>query len=250
MRGPVDTPVELTIRRGDRDPFAATILRAEIKVKHTAHRLLQPGVGYLRVTSFMHEELDKEVRAAIDELIAEGARGLILDLRNNPGGRLPQAHRISEMFVPQGTIVTTRTRIPGESSRLEADPSTPKYDLPLVVLQNGGSASASEILAGTLKEHGLATIVGERSFGKGSVQRILPLEPYRCALALTIATYHLPSGATPHKTGIEPDVHVALDEEQAASMARQGIYTWDEEAAAQDPQLQEAVRQLQLKLGR
>lgn len=246
MRGKVDTPVELTIRREERT-LTFTVLRAKVKIKHFTKRLLRPGVGYLRVTSFMSDDLSEGVEAAIKELVAKGAKGLVIDLRNNPGGLLPQAQRISDLFVKEGKIVSTRSRL-GEEQSLDADPERVKYDLPLVILINGGSASASEILAGTLREHGLATLVGTKSFGKGSVQRILPLEPFPCALALTVATYHLPSGKTPHKVGIVPDIEVKLTEEQAIGLLSRTNYSWDEELARQDPQLGKAVEVLESKL--
>ncbi len=247
MRGPVDTPVELTIRRGDRQPFTVSVVRAEVQVKDTAHRMLGPpakGIGYLRISSFMHEHLDREVAAALADLQAKGARALVIDLRNNPGGLLTQAHRIADMFVKRGVIVSTRTRLAGEAQVLDAKDGG-EVELPLAVLINGGSASASEILAGTLKEHGLAVLVGEKSFGKGSVQRVMALEPFQSALALTVATYHLPSGATPHKVGVQPDVEVKLTEQQALLLPVRSNYTVKEEQLEADPQLLAAIEELQ-----
>lgn len=246
MRGEVDSPVELTLRRGDRE-LTITVLRAKVKIKHTAHNMLGKDVGYLRITSFMHEKLSEIVQSAIVDLKKQGAQGLIIDLRNNPGGLLTQAHRIADLFVPNGLIVSTKTRLLDESRRLSADPKSKKFDLPIVVVINGGSASASEILAGTLQDHKLATIVGSKSFGKGSVQRVLPLEPYRCALALTVATYHLPSGVTPHKRGIKPNVLIELDEEQIRKLAERTNYTEDKNLE-RDPQLQAALTTLRGKL--
>lgn len=248
MRGKVDTPVELTVRRGERT-LTFTLLRATVKIKHFTRRLLRPGVGYVRVTSFMSDDLSEGIESAIQELQAEGAKSLVIDLRNNPGGLLPQAQRISDLFVKRGKIVSTRSRL-GEEQALEADPERAKYVLPLAILINGGSASASEILAGTLREHGLATLIGTKTFGKGSVQRVLPLEPFPCALALTVATYHLPSGKTPHKVGIEPDIEVKLTEEQALGLLGRTNYAWDEKLAREDPQLRRAVEELEAKLGR
>lgn len=250
MRGPVDSPVELTIRRGGRE-LSVTVVRAEVKVRDTAHRMLgpdAPGVGYLRISSFMHEALDVEVETALEALADQGMRALVIDLRNNPGGLLTQAHRLADMFVRKGVIVSTRTRIAGESRVLTAANDGDELDIPLAVLINGGSASASEILAGTLEEHGLAVLVGERSFGKGSVQRVMPLDPYGGALALTVATYHLPSGATPHKVGVTPDVIVELSEEQELELIKRTNYTVDEEHLEADPQLSAAVKELAKRL--
>ncbi len=247
MRGKIGTPVELRLQRGDRE-LTVTVIRATIEIKPTAHELIGE-VGYLRISSFMHERLSELVSAAIADLTKRGAKALIIDLRNNPGGLLTQAHRIADFFVPEGVIVSTRTRLPHEARKLFADPETKKVKLPLAVLINGGSASASEILAGTLKEHSLATVIGQKSFGKGSVQRVLPLDPYRCALALTVATYHLPSGATPHKNGIAPDVLVELGEEQARRLVTRTNYTHDDDLA-NDPQMQEALKRLRAKLKR
>lgn len=250
MRGKVDSPVEITIRRGERT-LTLTVLRAKVKIKHFTKRLLKlgnkQGVGYLRITSFMRDGLSKVVEKAIKELQAEGAQAIVIDLRNNPGGLLPEAHRISDLFVTEGKIVSTRSRI-GEEQVLIADPKRPKFKLPVAILINGGSASASEILAGTLREHGLATLVGTKSFGKGSVQRILPLDPFPCALALTVATYHLPSGKTPHKQGIEPDHVVELTEAQALALLTRTNYSWDAKRAKEDPQLRKAVELLEAKL--
>lgn len=246
MRGKVDSPVEITIRRGERT-LTLTVLRAKVKIKHFTKRLLNTEIGYLRITSFMSDGLSKGVEAAIKELKGKGAKAIVIDLRNNPGGLLPEAHRISDLFVPKGKIVSTRSRL-GEEQVLIADPKRPKFKLPVAVLINGGSASASEILAGTLREHGLATLIGTKSFGKGSVQRILPLEPFPCALALTVATYHLPSGKTPHKLGIKPDHEVVLTEAQALALLARTNYSWDAKRAAEDPQLRKAVELLEAKL--
>lgn len=238
MRGPVDTPVELRMRRVERR-FTVSIVRAKVEIKYVAARMLRDKVGYLRITSFMHETLHEEVDAALKDLERQGCKSLVLDLRNNPGGLLEEAREVADLFVPDGVIVSTRTRMAGEARTLRADPDVTKWRLPMAVLINGGSASASEILAGVLREHRLATLVGEKSFGKGSVQRVLPLDPFGCAIALTVATYHLPSGATPHKVGIEPDLVVTLTDEQQAELAGRTAYTVDEEGS--DPQLEAAI---------
>jgi carboxyl-terminal processing protease len=245
MRGDVDSPIELRLRRGDRR-FTVTIVRAKVAVRYTAHRMLPGGIGYLRISSFMYETLHDEVAAALEDLDRHGLRALVIDLRNDPGGLLEEARAIADMFVPKGVIVSTRTRIPGESRELDADPGVKKWRIPLAVLVNGGSASASEILAGVLRDHKLATLVGEKTYGKGSVQRVLPLDPYGCAVALTVATYHLPSGVTPHKVGLTPDVVVPLTDEQATALIARTNYTVDAEAS--DPQLDAAVDVLEKRL--
>ncbi|MDC3378842.1 S41 family peptidase [Planctomycetota bacterium] len=248
MRGQEDTPVELTIRRGERQPFTVSIVRAKIELKFTSHEMIGDDVGYLRVTSFMNEELDQAVTNAVTELQAAGAQGLVIDLRNNPGGLLQQAHAIADLFVDHGVVVSTRARIAIRSRVLSATQSPDTFKLPIVVLVNEGSASASEILAGTLREHGLAEIVGMKTFGKGSVQQVLPLDRFGCALALTIATYHLPSGMTPNKVGLTPDLEVAVDDEQAANVAQRPLYDGEGDPEPEDEivdnQLDAAVARL------
>lgn len=239
MRGEVDTPVELRLRRGEQE-LTRTLLRAQVQVRALASRLLERQVGYVRISTFMQDDLDREVQAAILTLKQRGARAFVIDLRGNPGGLLSQAWAIANLFVREGTIVSTRTRLPGEDRTLLAEPASPKLDPgPLVVLIDGNSASASEILAGTLRDHGLARLVGTKSYGKGSVQRVIPLEPYACALALTVATYHLPSGETPHKKGVTPDVTVELSEEQQVALLGRSNYSVEKEPI--DPQLQAAL---------
>lgn len=238
MRGKIDTPVELRVERGERT-FTVSIVRASVEIRSVASRMLDDGVGYLRLTSFMDVALHEKVAAALQALERQGAKRLVLDLRLNPGGLLEEARAVADLFVPEGVIVSTRTRMAGEARTLRADPDARKWRLPIAVLIDEGSASASEILAGVLRDHKLATLVGAKTFGKGSVQRVLPLDPFGCALALTIATYHLPSGATPHKVGIEPDVAVAITDEQRAKLVARTPYTIDAEEI--DPQLQAAI---------
>lgn len=245
MRGPVDTPVELRVERGERT-FTVSIVRANVEIRSVASRMLGGGVGYLRIISFMDVALHEKVVAALQTLERQGAKALVLDLRLNPGGLLEEARAVADLFVPEGVIVSTRTRMAGEARTLRADPEARKWRLPIAVLIDQGSASASEILAGVLRDHQLATLVGEKTFGKGSVQRVLPLDPFGCALALTIATYHLPSGATPHKVGIEPDVVVTLTDEQRAKLAARTAYTVEDEEI--DPQLQAAIDLLRARL--
>lgn len=250
MRGQIDSPVELMLGRGDKR-ITVTLVRAKVEVRYTAERLLtgaagEAPVGYLRVTSFMREGLHGLVRDAIERLERQGAKALVIDVRNNPGGLLEEAALIADLFVPgDGVVVSTRDR-EGERRILKANPATKKVSLPIAVLINEGSASASEILAGVLRDHRLATLFGQKSFGKGSVQRVLPLDPYGCALALTVATYHLPSGATPHKVGVKPDVEVKLTEEQVNDLLSRTNYTVKDEHG--DPQLDAALEHLRARV--
>ena len=215
MRGRVGSDIKLTIRRSGRDPFDVTITRAIIKIKSVRSRL-EGKVGYLRVTTFS-ERTDKGVKEAMQKLNEEAGGkldGLVVDLRNNPGGLLDQAVAVSDAFLDKGEIVSTRTRQSEDTQRFNARPGDVAKDLPIVVLINGGSASASEIVAGALQDHGRAVILGTKSFGKGSVQTIIPL-PGHGAMRLTTARYYTPSGRSIQAVGIEPDIvakQVKLDE--------------------------------------
>jgi carboxyl-terminal processing protease len=231
MRGEVDSPVELVMARGDKR-MTMTVVRARVALKTVASRLLPGDIGLVRITSFMHEGLHDEVQAALEQMKAKGMKALVIDLRNNPGGLLEEAYTVADLFVPaDGVVVSTRSRI-GAPRVLRAT-SGQKWTLPIAVLVDATSASASEILAGVLRDHRLATLVGQKTFGKGSVQRVLPLDPYGCALALTVATYHLPNGATPHKVGVTPDVLVELPEDQTAVLLDTAVYGDSQEKDAQ-----------------
>ncbi len=206
MRGRVGSDIKLTIRRGGREPFDVTITRAIIKIKSVRSRL-EGKVGYLRVTSFS-ERTDKGVKEAMKKLHEEAGGkldGLVIDLRNNPGGLLDQAVAVSDAFLDKGEIVSTRTRRSEDTQRFNARPGDLAKGVPIVVLINGGSASASEIVAGALQDHGRAVILGTKSFGKGSVQTIIPL-PGHGAMRLTTARYYTPSGRSIQAVGIEPDI--------------------------------------------
>ena len=206
MRGRVGSDIKLTIRRSGRDPFDVTITRAIIKIKSVRSRL-EGKVGYLRVTTFS-ERTDKGVKEAMQKLNEEAGGkldGLVVDLRNNPGGLLDQAVAVSDAFLDKGEIVSTRTRQSEDTQRFNARPGDVAKDLPIVVLINGGSASASEIVAGALQDHGRAVVLGTKSFGKGSVQTIIPL-PGHGAMRLTTARYYTPSGRSIQAVGIEPDI--------------------------------------------
>ena len=209
MRGEVGTDIILTIMRGDEEPFDVSLTRDIIRIQSVRSRVEGDNVGYIRVTSFTEQTSDG-VEAAVESLMAEldgDAAGFILDLRNNPGGLLEQAIAVTDAFLDRGEIVTTRSRHEEESQRFNAHDGDLIEDAPLVVLINGGSASASEIVAGALQDHGRAVLLGTSSFGKGSVQTIVPL-PGHGAMRLTTARYYTPSGRSIQALGIDPDIEV------------------------------------------
>jgi carboxyl-terminal processing protease len=208
MRGPVGSEINLTVRREDREPFEVSIIRDVIRIKAVRSRL-EGKVGYVRISSF-NEQTQENLEQAFDELNREAGgtlQGLVLDLRNNPGGLLSQAVAVSDAFLDKGEIVSTRSRRSEETQRFNARAGDLANDLPMVVLINGGSASASEIVAGALQDHRRAIILGTKSFGKGSVQTIIPLTGYG-AIRLTTARYYTPSGRSIQAKGIEPDIEV------------------------------------------
>jgi carboxyl-terminal processing protease len=209
MRGAPDTEITVTIRRQGVDPFDLKMKRAVIKVQSVRHRL-EGDVGYLRITSF-NEQTQGGIENAIKDIntkLGTKLRGYVLDLRNNPGGLLDQAVSISDSFLERGEIVSTRTRRLEDTQRYNSKPGDLAAGKPLVVLINDGSASASEIVAGALQDHGRAVLLGVKSFGKGSVQTIVPLGRGESAMRLTTARYYTPSGRSIQATGIEPDIEV------------------------------------------
>ena len=210
MRGPVDSPIKLMIRRGDTQPFTVTLKRAIIKVASVKSQLIGTDIGYIRITSF-NEQSDSGVQSAMKDLKAKAGNnlaGIVLDLRNNPGGLLDQAIAVSNDFMNQGEIVSTRGRHPEDAQRFDAKAGGDLTNgLPMVVLINGGSASASEIVAGALQDHHRAVLLGTTSFGKGSVQTIIQL-PGQGAIRLTTARYYTPSGRSIQDKGIEPDITI------------------------------------------
>ncbi len=208
MRGRVGEDIVLTILRGDLEPFDVTVTRDVIRIQSVRWRT-EGNIGYIRIASFT-EQTASGVKRAIDGIAAElGADviGFVLDLRNNPGGLLDQAVEVSDIFLEQGEIVSTRGRHEDLAQRYNADPDDLIEGLPMVVLINGGSASASEIVAGALQDHGRAVLLGTESFGKGSVQTIIPLGG-QGAMRLTTARYYTPSGRSIQALGIEPDIEV------------------------------------------
>jgi carboxyl-terminal processing protease len=215
MRGAVNTSVKLKVLRGEKkDPQDFTLTRAIIQIKSVREHQEGDDIGYIRITQF-NEQTFEGVRNAIlkfqSDIPADKFKGYILDLRNNPGGLLDQSIAVSNAFLDHGEIVSTRGRNADETQRYNARPGDLSKGKPLVILVNGGSASASEIVAGALQDHKRATIIGTRSFGKGSVQTIIPLGQNNGAVRLTTARYYTPSGRSIQAKGIEPDQVVLED---------------------------------------
>ncbi|HMF06302.1 MAG TPA: S41 family peptidase [Methylocella sp.] len=215
MRGPPDTSVTLKVVRGaNKDPQDIKVTRAVIQIKSVRARQEGEDIGYIRITQFNEQTFDG-VRAEIQKFQAEipaaKFKGYILDLRNNPGGLLDQSIAVVNCFLDRGEIVSTRGRNPDETMRYNAHPGDLSKGKPVLVLINGGSASASEIVAGALQDHKRATVLGSRSFGKGSVQTIIPLGQNNGAVRLTTARYYTPSGRSIQAKGIDPDVVVLQD---------------------------------------
>ncbi|MBY4678914.1 S41 family peptidase [Marinobacterium arenosum] len=209
MRGKPGSPIVLTIvREGVEKPLQITVVRDVIRVASVKSRLLDDNYGYLRITQFQVNTGQELVRQIEQLRERTELQGLVLDLRNNPGGVLHAAVDVSNAFLDEGLIVYTQGRLPNSEQRFSATSETVESKLPLVVLINGGSASASEIVAGALQDHHRAVIMGEDSFGKGSVQTVLPLDEER-ALKLTTARYYTPSGRSIQAQGIKPDIPVA-----------------------------------------
>jgi carboxyl-terminal processing protease len=227
LRGEQGTKVTITVaREGEEGTRDYTIERDVIEVKSVPYAFeVAPGVGYLRLSTFS-ETTGEEVRAAIDRLQARGARSLVLDLRDNPGGLLSQAVDVTESFVPKGSLVVfTKGRAPHSSSRVYAEGGQPHTEQPLVVLLNGGSASASEIVAGALQDLDRGLVVGTTSFGKGSVQSLIELADKGTAIKLTTARYYTPSGRSIHRDAWNhaladgDGLEAALEDERAADEA-------------------------------
>src|SRR6478752_2851718 len=209
MRGPVNSDIALTVRREGRDPFDVKLTRAIIKIRSVRSHLEGKDIGYIRITSF-NEQTDINLNNAMKKLKQEAGKklaGIVLDLRNNPGGLLDQAVAVSDAFLDRGEIVSTRGRRSEDAQRYNARPGDIASGLPVAVLINGGSASASEIVAGALQDHHRAVVMGTKSFGKGSVQTIIPLAGHG-AMRLTTARYYTPSGRSIQARGIDPDIVV------------------------------------------
>ena len=209
MRGPKGTKVKLTIiRKGERKPLEFELVRDIISIRSVRSRSLEPGYGYAKISSFQSGTAS-DLRKALDQLESAGGplQGLILDLRNDPGGLLDQAVEVSDEFLEEGLIVYTGGRLDNQKMRFEAHKNAKPRNYPIVVLINSGSASASEIVAGALQDHKRAILLGEPSFGKGSVQTVIPLND-GSAIRLTTSLYYTPSGRSIQAKGIEPDILV------------------------------------------
>ncbi len=224
MRGPSGTKLRLTLHRnGLPDLFTVTLTRAVIKIKSVKSKMMPGGYGYIRVSTFQ-EDTNSGVEKAIDKLTKEDhghLKGLILDLRDNPGGLLNQAVKVSNDFLDGGLVVYTQGRDPSQEQKYFAQHKSHFSDYPMVVLVDGGTASASEIVSGALQDHRRAIIVGTQTFGKGSVQTILPLDDHS-ALRLTTARYYTPNGRSIQAVGITPNVEVENPKPTLASIEKQG----------------------------
>ena len=208
MRGEPGTEVTVTIAREGMEPFEVTVVREVIAITSVRSRLLEPGYAYVRIAQFRlntGEELEDELRELYEE--HGELKGVVLDLRNNPGGVLQASVRVVDAFIEEGSIVSTKGRLEGNDMTFSASLSTIAPDVPLVVLVNNGSASASEIVAGALQDHSRAVVMGTQSFGKGSVQTVLQLDDAR-AIKLTTSLYYTPSGRSIQAQGITPDIIV------------------------------------------
>ena len=249
LRGPVGSEISIMVQRAQDEPFEVSIIRDEIKIKSVRSRLYDT-IGYVRITTFS-EQTTPGLMNAVDDLYAEtdgNLSGIVLDLRNNPGGLLNEAIRVSDAFLEEGEIVSTRGRDDSDIQHAYARAGDITRGLPIVILINSGSASASEIVAGALKDHRRAILMGTRSFGKGSVQTIVPL-PGHGAMRLTTARYFTPSGVSIQARGIEPDIEVVLariekveggpvreeDLRGALDKGKSDSKTEDDDAADDDP---------------
>src|SRR5262245_28120419 len=239
MRGEVGSSIRLTIIRGEQEPFDVVLKRAVIAVKSVRWELEQGNVGYVRISSFS-EKTDSGLREAIAKLkeaTKNDLQGLVIDLRNNPGGLLDQAIAVSDDFLEKGEIVSTRGRKAEEAQRWNAESGDLVAGQPIVILINGGSASASEIVSGALQDQHRAIVLGTKSFGKGSVQSIIPI-PNHGAIRLTTARYYTPSGRSIQAKGIEPDILVQQAKVEALGPER-GTHEADLRGALSNPDEQE-----------
>jgi carboxyl-terminal processing protease len=209
MRGKPGTKVKLTIRRANEKAFDVTLKREEIKIRSVKNSIKNKEIAYIRISAF-NEGIDDNITKVLQDMQKEtnnDIKGLVIDVRNNPGGLLDQAVAVSDLFLEKGEIVSTRSRNEDDTLKYNAKEGDIAKGLPIVVLINDGSASASEILAGALQDHKRAVIMGEKSFGKGSVQSVIPFGKYG-AIKLTTARYYTPSGRSIQAKGIEPDIEV------------------------------------------
>lgn len=209
MRGKIGTKIKLSVRRANTKPFEVTLKREEIKIHSVKTEIKNDDILYVRISSFA-EDNDKEISKAVQDArkkLKNKLAGIVIDVRNNPGGLLDQAVAVSDLFLDKGEIVSTRSRNEEDTVRYTAQSGDIASGLPIVVIINEGSASASEIVAGALQDHHRAIVIGEKSFGKGSVQTVIPLGEYG-AMRITTARYYTPSGRSIQAKGIEPDILV------------------------------------------
>lgn len=209
MRGKIGTKVKLSVRRANAKPFEVTLKREEIKIHSVKTEIKNDDILYIRISSFA-EENDKEITKAVKDAqkkLKNKLAGIVIDVRNNPGGLLDQAVAVADLFLDKGEIVSTRSRNEEDTVKYTAQTGDIAVGLPIVVVINEGSASASEIVAGALQDHHRAIVIGEKSFGKGSVQTVIPLGEYG-AMRITTARYYTPSGRSIQAKGIEPDILV------------------------------------------
>ncbi len=226
MRGPKGTTVVITVlRENEKEPIDFTLVRDIIPIRSVKSTTLEPGYGYIRITNFRDSTTD-DVVAALEKLEQDdlGLKGLVLDLRDNPGGILSQAISVSDLFIDQGTILTIKGRLDKHNNVYKARRNDVPREYPLIVLVNSGSASASEIVAGALKDHNRALLLGTQTFGKGSVQTVESLRD-GYGLKFTIARYYTPSGQSIQATGIKPDITVQREEQnnQEKSESSEGL---------------------------
>ncbi len=237
MRGPVGTPISITLAREGADPIDVSLTREIISVRAVVSRM-EGDVGVIRISTF-NERTGAALEDAIREVRRQGGaalKGVVIDLRNNPGGLLDQANRVSDAFLDGGEITSTRGRQPDDIQRYNARRGDMLEGVPVIVLINGGSASASEIVAGALQDRGRAIVMGVTSFGKGSVQTVIPLKGGRDgALRLTTARYFTPSGRSIQGSGIEPDLEVAQTRVDPDRLRRLGLSEADLPKAISNP---------------
>jgi carboxyl-terminal processing protease len=242
MRGPAGSSVRLTVRRpGHAELLNFSLRRAKVEVRSVAQQDLEPGYGYVRISGFSETTAD-DVAHALARLKRDnphGLKGLVLDLRNNPGGVLEASVAVADAFLDHGLIVSADGRTADSRFRMDATPGDLIGGAPMIVLVNGGSASAAEILAGALKDHGRAELIGHKTYGKGSVQTVMPLS-HGGALKLTTSLYFTPSGASIHEKGILPDVIIDGPDEPAADLDAAGSTT----LSARDPEVHLALEEL------
>jgi len=250
IKGLPDTQVTLTMFRKGRDPFKVTLTRKIIELKTVKARMLPDHIGYIRITEF--SKIMKTFDAEVKKLIDNGAKGLILDLRFNPGGLLEECVELADRFLEDGVIVTTKGRTDDDLREMKAKAEGTLPPLPLVVLVNGASASASEVFSGAMKDRGRGTIVGERTFGKGSVQTPYPL-PDGSHLKITTARYYTPNGTSVHREegkkewGVAPDYTVEMSQDEYAKLMK----SWSDEriVKGEKPAGPEGFKDFQLEAG-